>query len=50
MSIRLIRLVIHKMYMKYRMYSTGSFGRLIKINVIFRNADQMCMCVGPVHH
>ena len=50
MSIRVIRLVIHKMYMKYRMHSAGSFGCLIKINVTFRNADQMCMCVGPVDH
>ena len=22
----------------------------LKINVTFRNADQMCMCVGPVDH
>ena len=41
MSIRLLRLVIH---MKYWMHSAGSFGLLIKVNVTFRNADQMCMC------
>ena len=41
MSIRLLRLVIH---MKYRMHSAGSFDLLIKVNVTFRNADQMCMC------
>ena len=50
MSIRVMRLVIHKMYMKYQMNSADSFGCLIKINVTFRNADQMCVCVGPVHH
>ena len=33
------------MYMKYRRHSAGSFDRLIKINVTFRNADQMCVCV-----
>ena len=41
MSIRLLRLVIH---MKYWMHSAGSFGLLIKVNMTFRNADQMCMC------
>ena len=45
MSIRVIRLVIH---MKYWMHSAGSFGLLIKVNVTFRNADQMCMCFVSV--
>ena len=47
MSIMVIRLVIH---MKYRMHSAGSFGLLIKVNVTFRNADQMCMCFVSLIH
>ena len=40
MSIRVIRLV----------HCAGSFGLLIKVNVTFRNADQMCMCFVSLIH